>query len=81
MVRKDVVVSALHALTNDEFEHSDFSDNDALQALVTEYFAGGNDDTDDHGVSSDEEEIRMLTFTKPVRNCLIRCKFDEFSQP
>ena len=50
-----------HFLTNDEFKHSDFGDNDALQALVTECFAGGNDDTDDNGVSSDEEEICMLT--------------------
>ena len=81
MARKDIVVSALHALTNDEFEYSDFSDNNALQALVTEYFAGGNDDTDDDGVSSDEEEICMLKFTKSFHNCLIRRKFDEFSQP
>jgi len=61
MARKDAVVSALHALTSDEFEPSNFSDNNALQALVSEYFADGNDDTDDDGVSSDEEE--MSTFT------------------
>lgn len=59
MARRNDVVSALHVLTGDEFEPSDFSDNSALQALVTEYFADGNDDTDDD-VSSDEEEMRTL---------------------
>ena len=59
MAKKHVVVSALHALTSDEFEPSDEIDNAALQALVTEYFAEGNDDTDDD-VTSDEEEIRTL---------------------
>ena len=53
MVRKDVVVSALEALTSKEFEPSDFADNSGLQALIAEYFAGGNDDTDDN--SSDEK--------------------------
>jgi len=61
MVRKDVIVSALHALTSDEFEPSNFSDNDALQALISKYFVGGNDDADNNGASSNEEE--MSTFT------------------
>ena len=55
MARKNVVVSALEALNSEEFEPSDFADNIGLQALITEYFAGGNDDTDDDGLSSDEE--------------------------
>ena len=55
MARKDIVVSALEALTSKELEPSNFADNSGLQALITEYFAGGNDDTDDDGLSSDEE--------------------------
>ena len=55
MARKDVVVSALEALTSKEFEPSDFADNSGLQALITEYFAGGNDNTDNNGLSNDEE--------------------------
>jgi len=61
MARKDIIVSALHILISDEFEPSNFSDKNTLQALVSKYFAGGNDDTGDDGVSSDEEE--MSTFT------------------
>ena len=54
-MRKDVVVSVLEALTSKEFEPSDYADNIGLQALIMEYFAGGNDNTDDDGLSSDEE--------------------------
>ena len=57
--RRSKVASAVQALTSDEYEPSDFSDNSALQALVTEYFADGSDDTD-YDVSSDEEEARMF---------------------
>ena len=53
MARKDVVVSALEALTSKEFEPSDFADNSGLRVLIAEYFAGGNEGTDDN--SSDEE--------------------------
>jgi len=37
MAREDVIVSAFHALTSDEFKPSNFSDNNTLQALVSEY--------------------------------------------
>ena len=33
MVRKDIVVSALEALTSEEFEPSDFADNSAYRRL------------------------------------------------
>ena len=59
MAKKQVVASALDVLMSDEFEPSNFSDNAGLHALVTEYFTGGSDDTDDD-ISSDEEE--MCTF-------------------
>ena len=55
MARKKVLVSALEALISEEFEPSDFADNSGLQALITEYFAGRNDDTDNDGLSSDVE--------------------------
>ena len=55
MARKKVVVSALEALTSEKFEPSDFADNIGLQALITKYFAGRNDDTDNDGPSSDVE--------------------------
>lgn len=60
MVMKEVVVSALQALTSDEFERSSFVDNSTLEALVTEYFGGSDDDTDVESVWSDDEEIRKL---------------------
>ena len=61
MASKEKVVSALHALTSDEFLPSNLADNSALEALVTEYF-GGNDDTDDDESSpSEDEELRMFT--------------------
>lgn len=56
MARRSSVVSALHALTNDEFEPSDFVDYAGLQAPVTEYFADGSSETH-NDVSSDEEEM------------------------
>lgn len=59
MARRSKVLSALHALTSDEYEPSDFSDSSALEALVTEYFADGSDDTD-YDVSSEEEEMCTL---------------------
>ena len=54
MARRGSVVSALHALTNDEFEPSHFVDNAGLQALVTKYFADGSGETD-NDVSSEEK--------------------------
>ena len=62
MASKEKVVSALHALTSDEFLPSNLADNSALEALVTEYFGGNDDDTDDdESVPSEDEEIRMFT--------------------
>ena len=61
---KEVVVSALQALTSDEFERSSLVDNSALEALVTEYFGGSDDDTDMESVWSDDEEIRMFINNK-----------------
>ena len=62
MARKETVVSALHALTSEEFLPSNLADNSALEALVAKYF-GGNDDNidDDESVLSEDEEIRMFT--------------------
>lgn len=60
MARRSNVVSAVQALTSDEYEPSDFSDRSALEALITEYFADGSDETD-NDASSDEEEACMLT--------------------
>lgn len=61
MAIRSEVVSALQALTSDEFQPSGFSDVTALQALVTEYFVDGSDDTDyDAYVNSDEEETYTL---------------------
>ena len=62
MASKEKVVSALHALTSDEFLPSNLADNSALEALVTEYFGGNDDDTDDdESVPSEDEEIRTFT--------------------
>ena len=62
MASKEKVVSALHALTSDEFLPSNLVDNSALEALVTEYFGGNDDDTDDdESVPSEDEEIRTFT--------------------
>ena len=63
MARRNVVVSALHALTSDEFEPSNFIDNTTLHEFVTEYFTSGNNETDDD-VSDDEEEMRMFSHSK-----------------
>ena len=62
MASKEKVVSALHALTSDEFLPSNLADNSALEALVTEYFGGNDDDTDDdESVPSEDEEIHTFT--------------------
>ena len=62
MASKEKVVSALHALTSDEFLPSNLADNSALEALVTEYFGGNDDDIDDdESVPSEDEEIRTFT--------------------
>ena len=60
MARKEVVVSALQALTSNEFEASDFSNNASLHVLVTEYFAGRSDETNDEDVISSDEEMSMF---------------------
>ena len=60
MARKCSVVSALQALTNNEFKPSDFIDNAGLQALVTEYVVDGSGETNDD-VSSDEDEMCIQT--------------------
>ena len=61
MASKEKVVSALHALTGDEFLPSNLADNSALEALVAEYFGGNDDDTDDdESVPSEDEEIRTF---------------------
>ena len=54
MAMKEVVVSALQALTSDEFERSSLVDNSALEVLVMEYF----------GRRSDDKEIRMFINNK-----------------
>ena len=60
MTSKEKVVSALHALTSDEFLSSYLTDN--LEVLVTEYFGGNDDNTDDdESVPSEDEEIRTFT--------------------
>lgn len=42
------VASALHLLTSDEIHSAkDWVDNDAFQALVSEYFTGSCDETSD----------------------------------
>ena len=51
MATKEVVVSALQALTSDEFECSSLIDNSTLEALVREYFGGSDDDTDMESVT------------------------------
>jgi len=63
MARRNIVVSALHALTSDEFEPYNFSNNATLHEFVTEYFTNGSDEMDDD-VSSDEEEMRTFTEIK-----------------
>ena len=62
MASKEKVVSALHALTSDEFLPSNLADNSTLEALVTEYFGRNDDDTDDdESIPSEDEEIRTFT--------------------
>ena len=63
MATKETIVSAIHALTDDEFLPSALADNSALETLVAEYF-GGNDDTDNESVWSDDEEIRRFPNNK-----------------
>lgn len=47
MARRNEFVLVLHVLTGNKFEPSDFSNNNASQVLVTEYFANRSDDSDD----------------------------------
>ena len=79
MATKEVDVSALQALTSDEFERSSLVGNSALEALITEYFGGSDDDTDMESVWSDDEEIHMFinnnycAFCRPSTNGRAKC--------
>jgi len=48
------VASALTVLTGEQFIPSDFPDNSALEALVTEYFTGNDEITDYENSESSE---------------------------
>ena len=57
------VASALTLLTSEQFTPSDFTDNNALEAFVMEYFTGSGEITDND--NSDDSEGNQ----EVQRNC------------
>ena len=51
------IASLLHTLTSEEYVRSESSDNDGLEALITEYFTGNNDMTDNEKSKAETTEV------------------------
>lgn len=57
------IASALTVLTGEQYTPSDFADNCALEALVTEYFTGSDEITDNENSDNSEGVAnRVLAF-------------------
>ena len=50
------IASLLHTLTSEEYACSESSDNDGLEALITEYFTGNDDMTDNEKSKAETTE-------------------------
>jgi len=54
------IASILHTLTSEDYVRSESSDKDGLEALITEYFTGNDDVTDNENSKLETTQVLII---------------------